>query len=369
MLSRMQSLTLRKALSASYPWTTHPLIIGAPMRVFSGPESATAITLSGGIGFIGPGLQPSSTASDLQTAKSLLSSSSSPSTHTAGELEKDEGALPVGVAFQLWNGNLESATEAVAEYRPVAAWLFAPRNGQTETDEWARALRGASSGIKIWLQVGTVQEAVEAARSDTPPDVLVIQGAEAGGHGRAEDGVGVLTLLPEVADRLAGMGKNNIPLVAAGGIIDGRGVVAALGVGAAGAAMGTRFLAAKEARISKGYQDEVVRAGDGAVNTVRTHLYNHLRGTFGWPEQWSPRTIVNKSWEEHKSGVSFDELKKRHDEALKRGSSAWGPDGRTATYAGAGIGLVKTVKGAGEIVEEVRGDAVAIIQSLQGLAS
>lgn len=358
MLPRIQSVTLRKALSTTYPWTTTPLIIGAPMRVFSGPESATAIALSGGIGFIGPGLHHSSTAVDLQTAKSLL-----PSSFT------EKGTLPVGVAFQLWSGNLASATEAVAEYRPVAAWLFAPRNGQTETDEWARALRGASPGTAIWLQVGTVQEAVEAARSEAAPDVLVIQGAEAGGHGRAEDGVGFLTLLPEVADTLAGMGRDNIPLVAAGGIIDGRGVVAALGVGAAGAAMGTRFLAAKEARISKGYQDEVVRAGDGAVNTVRTQLYNHLRGTYWWPEQWSPRTIVNKSWEEHKAGVSFDELKKRHDEALQGGDSAWGPDGRTATYAGAGIGLVKTVKGAGEIVEEVRGDALAIITSLQGLAS
>jgi nitronate monooxygenase len=140
-----------------------------------------------------------------------------------------------------------------------------------------------------------------------------------------------------------------------------------LGVGAAGAAMGTRFLAAEEARIAKGYQEEVVRASDGGKNTVRTHLYNHLRGTFGWPEQWAPRTIVNKSWEEQEKGVEFDELKKKHDELLKEGDKAWGPEGRTATYAGAGIGLVRGVKSAGDIVEEVRGDTQAILKALAGL--
>jgi nitronate monooxygenase len=194
--------------------------------------------------------------------------------------------------------------------------------------------------------------------------VLVIQGAEAGGHGRAVDGTGFITLLPEIADAISGSG---IPLIAAGGVADGRGVVAALGVGAAGVAMGTRFLASHEARIKKGYRDEVVRATDGGVNTVRTQLYNHLRGTFGWPEQWSPRTIVNRSWEEHKAGTGFDEIKKRHDEAVAKGDAAWGPEGWTATYAGANVGLIRSVAGAAEIVEGVRDEAANIIRALSSL--
>ncbi|KAL2168536.1 hypothetical protein VTG60DRAFT_7141 [Thermothelomyces hinnuleus] len=131
--------------------------------------------------------------------------------------------------------------------------------------------------------------------------------------------------------------------------------------------MGTRFLASHEARISKGYQDEVVRAADGGANTVRTHLYNHLRGTFGWPEQFSPRTITNRSWIEHQAGTPFQEIKKRHDEAVSKGDAAWGPDGWTATYAGANIGLIRSVAGAGDIVREARSEAVRIIQTLSGL--
>ena len=350
-----QALKYRKTLSEKYPWTSAPLIIGAPMRVLSGPELAVAVSRAGGIGFIGPGLKPEATAIDLETAKSLVAS--------AGPEETLGGLLPIGVGFQTWNGDVQIAAEAVEKYRPSAAWLFASDKGQAQFDEWTERLRKASPGTQIWVQVGTFREALDAALSSSKPDVLVIQGAEAGGHGRANDGIGFITLLPEVADALR-KDDISIPIFAAGGIADGRGVAAALGLGAAGAVMGTRFLAAKEARINAGYQQEVVRASDGGSTTTRTQLYNHLRGTFGWPEAFSPRTIVNKSWEEHNAGVPFDELKKRHDEALKDGPAAWGPEGRTATYAGANIGLVRSVDEGGTIVETTRRDAIRIVQLL-----
>lgn len=357
MSTTTQSLRLRRPLQSLYPWTTSPLIISAPMRVLTGPSLANAVHLAGGLSFIGPGLTPSSTATDLSAFASLLAS-----------LPPPGALLPVGIAFQLWTSSLPDAIAAIKEHPPAAAWLFAPRNGQAEVDEWIVAVRAASPKTQIWLQIGTVTEAVDAVvRSKTPPDVVVVQGAEAGGHGRAKDGSGFVTLLPEIADALAEAGKGGVPLVAAGGIVDGRGVVAALGVGAAGAAMGTRFLAAKEARIAKGYQEEVVRASDGGGNTVRTQLWNHLRGTFGWPEAWSPRGVINRSWVEQQEGVAFKELQKRHDEVVKKGDEAWGPEGRTATYAGAGVGLVKKVMGAGEIVEEVMAEAKEIITALQGL--
>ncbi|EAQ93886.1 hypothetical protein CHGG_02121 [Chaetomium globosum CBS 148.51] len=355
MEEKLQSVTLRDQLRAAYPWTAAPLIIGAPMRVMSGPELAVAVSSAGGFGFIGPGEKPESTAADLETAKGLIASSNIP---------QHGSTLPVGVGFQIWNGNLDVSALTVSQHGPAAVWLFAPRNGQTDVDVWTQRLRGESPETKIWLQVGTLQEALDAVRSASPPDVLVVQGAEAGGHGRTSDGSGFITLLPEIADATRGSG---IPLIAAGGVADGRGVVAALGVGAAGVAMGTRFLASQEARIKKGYQDEVVRATDGGANTVRTHLYNHLRGTFGWPEQFSPRTIVNRSWAEKQAGATFEDIKKRHDDAVSKGDSAWGPDGWTATYAGANVGLISSVAGAHDIVTGTRREAVNIIQTLSGL--
>jgi nitronate monooxygenase len=340
-----------------FPWITTPFIVGAPMRVMSGPHLALAVSKAGGLGFIGPGEKPESTSVDLTTVRELLRDSSS----LSASLQSSE-KLPVGVGFQLWNGDLKSAAQAVQVHHPCAAWLFAPRNGQKEVDEWTVSLREASPGIHIWHQIGTLQESIEALKSDHRPDVLVIQGSEAGGHGRATDGMGLMALFPEIADQVR---ESGISLIAAGGIADGRGVAAALALGADGVAMGTRFLASTEARIKKGYQDEVVRASDAAKSTTRTQLYNHLRGTFGWPEQYSPRGIVNKSWEDHQAGVPFEELKKRHDEAAKTGDDAWGPGGRSATYAGAAIGLVHSVESAGVLVQHIREDAKSIINRLR----
>lgn len=363
MEARLQSVRLRSRLSAAYPWTAAPLIVCAPMRVLSGPDLAVAVSRAGGLGFVGPGEKPESTAVDLEAASKLVAACGM---QQPAASRKASSVLPVGAGFLIWNGDLDVAASAVSRYRPAAAWLFAPRHGQTDVDEWTKRLREASPESKIWLQVGTLQEALDAVRSASPPDVLVIQGAEAGGHGRTSDGIGFITLLPEIADATRASG---VPLIAAGGVADGRGVAAALAVGAAGVAMGTRFLASKEARIKKGYQDEVVRATDGGATTVRTHLYNHLRGTFGWPEQFSPRTIINRSWVEHQAGTAFEDIKKRHDEAVSKGDAAWGPNGWTATYAGAGVGLVKNVMDAGTIVQEVRSETVEIVRTLSGLLS
>ncbi|RGP61784.1 hypothetical protein FSPOR_9781 [Fusarium sporotrichioides] len=347
----------RARFASQFPWTTSPAIIGAPMRIMSGPQLALEISKAGGLGFVGPGSKPEDTSKDLSTVRELLCDSPPKALPSAFP----SNYLPVGVGFQLWNGDLKSAVEAVREHKPCAAWLFAPRRGQEELDEWTFEIREAYPDIQVLIQIGTVQESIEVARSEHRPDALVVQGAEAGGHGRATDGLGLMALFPEIADQVQDCG---IALFAAGGIADGRGVAAALSLGAAGAVMGTRFLAATEARISKGYQQEVVRATDGAQCTAKTMLYNHLRGTMGWPEQYSPRGIVNQSFYDHKAGVDFEELKKRHDEAVESGDKGWGPDGRLATYAGAAVGLVHDVQEAGVIVKRVQSEVKEIIADL-----
>ena len=335
-----------KRFLARFPWMTAPFVISAPMRVMSGPELALAVSSAHGLGFIGPGAKPEDTITDLAKARDLLDAAT---VKTFDRAAIDTG-LPIGAGFQLWNGDIQTAARAVREHRPCAAWLFAPRKGQDELDEWTNALREAYPDIHIWAQVGTLQEVLDVSKSQSRPNVLVIQGAEAGGHGTAEGAMGLMSLLPEVADSIS---KTDILLFAAGGIADGRGVAAALALGADGVVLGTRFLASNEARISKGYQREVVRATDGARSTVRTTLYNQLRGT-NWPKQYSPRGIVNKSWHDHQAGISFDELKRVHDEAAQTGDSGWGPEGRLATYAGASIGLVHSVEPAGKLVEQLR---------------
>lgn len=332
------------------------------MRVMSGPALALAVSGAGGLGFIGPGIKTQNTHSDLEETLTLIRNHTQPSSlnsHTSSS-----SLLPVGVGFQLWADDIEIATAAIQKFQPCAAWLFAPRNGPGEYDTWSRRIREASPQTQIWIQIGTLKEAKQLLQISEKPDIVVVQGAESGGHGRSEDGMGIMSLFPEIADAMEG---SQIPLLAAGGIADGRGVAAALCLGASGVAMGSRFLAAQEARISKGYQDEVVRATDGASTTKRTLLYNHLRGTFGWPAGYSPRTIINKSFIESEAGIPFEDLKKRHDEASKLGDAGWGPEGRLATYAGASVGLIHGVPAAETIVQGVQRDALQRIKSLGSL--
>ncbi|KAJ5774356.1 Aldolase-type TIM barrel [Penicillium paradoxum] len=341
------------SLLSRYPWVSSPFVVSAPMKVMSGPALAVAVSRAGGLGFIGPGAKTQDTTEDLEKASSLIRQGDS-------TIPTTNSALPVGVGYQLWADDINVAVAAIEKYKPCAAWLYAPRQ-PTEYDDWSSKIRQASPDTQIWIQIGTLKEAKQLLQNIERPDVIVVQGAESGGHGRAKDGMGLLALFPEVADAMA---SSQIPLFAAGGISDGRGAAAAMCLGASGVVMGTRFLAASEARISQGYQDEVVRAVDGAVSTTRTLLYNHLRGTYGWPEEYSPRTIFNKSFVEQQEGKSFEELKRLHDEAAKSGDKGWGPEGRLATYAGASVGLIHDVKDAGDIVRGVREDSSEIIQRL-----
>ncbi|CAG9936844.1 unnamed protein product, partial [Clonostachys rosea f. rosea IK726] len=299
------SSTRARSLVSKFPWASTPFIIGAPMRVMSGPNLALAISKSGGLGFIGPGAKPADIHTDLATLRGLVKDA--PPSSLPASFVSSKSLLPVGIGFQLWDGDVDSAAQAVKEYRPCAAWLFAPRDGQADLDTWTSRLREASPDTQIWIQIGTLQEAL---------DIL--------------------------------QGKTR--------------VAAALALGADGVVLGTRFLASTEARISKGYQQEVVRATDGAKSTTRTMLYNQLRGTTGWPEGYSPRGILNRSWHDHQAGVGFEELKRLYAEATKEGDAGWGPEGRLATYAGASIGLIHSVKDAGEIVSELRTEASDIIR-------
>lgn len=336
------------SLKHLYPWIKTPLIVGAPMKAISGPALAVAISQAGGIGFIGPGNKPQDLAPALTHAAELVSKSRAFSEDSAKN-------LPIGIGIQTWAGDLEVTKKILKAHKVAVAvvWFFAPRHGQEELNDWIRGVREVSPESEIWVQVASVKDAVAAAMGRERVDVLVIQGSDAGGHSLTQ-GAGIVALLPEVADALEESGAGGVPLIAAGGISDSRGVAAALALGASGSALGTRFLASKEAIINPGYQAHVIDASDGGQSTVRTQLYNHLRGTMDWPEAFDARGLVNQSWRDHVEGVVFEENKERYIEAMGKGPDGWGKEGRMATYAGNGVGLVNQVKSAGDIVEELR---------------
>ncbi|KAL6251959.1 hypothetical protein RBB50_002169 [Rhinocladiella similis] len=345
-------------LVSRFPWVSGPLIVGAPMRVLAGPKLAVSISAAGGLGFLGPAVKTKSMGDDLEEARKLIHDA--PEFRRALGAEPTNCALPIGVGFQLWSDDLPTASDLIKQYRPSVAWLFAPKDDPEDYIAWSSEIRRAFSGISIWIQIGTVAEALRLLDLPAPPDALVVQGAEAGGHGHATDGMGLMTLLPEIADAVQKR-RSEMQLLGAGGIANGRGAAAALCLGADGVAMGTRFLAATEARISRGYQREIVRASDSGVSTTRTVLYNQLRGTVGWPKHYAPRTIINRSYVDYLAGTPFETLQALHDEALTRGEEAWGPEGRTATYAGASVGLIHDVRDAASLVQNIRDETKRIL--------
>jgi enoyl-[acyl-carrier protein] reductase II len=148
---------------------------------------------------------------------------------------------------------IEHIEVCVAEKVPVAVFYW-----DDVPDEWLSRLRAA--GTHVWFQVGSVGEAEAALRRGA--EGLIVQGSEAGGHNRAV--AATFSLLPAIIDAIP-----SVPVVAAGGIADGRTVAAALALGADAVWVGTRLLASFEAYAHQQYKDRVVAAG---VEDTARHL-------------------------------------------------------------------------------------------------
>ncbi|KAF3905991.1 hypothetical protein ABW21_db0203927 [Orbilia brochopaga] len=314
------------SLEEAYPWTTSPLIVGAPMRPFVGTALAHAISAAGGLGFIGAGVDISNLPQTLADYKSFLAANPIPNVQ--------QDILPIGLGFLLFGADLSICKKAISApgCAPAAVWLFAASVSQ-QLKTWADGIREATAGkTKIWIQVSTVAGALEALKL-ARPDVLVIQGSDAGGHGRYES-AGLISFVPEAIDAVtAACVETGIALpgfIAAGGIADHRGVAAVQALGAAGAALGTRYLASEEAAgVTDEYRTAVLNTSDGGKNTTRTDTYDPVKGTKVFPEGYGGRWMVNEGQE---------------GEAKKK------------MWAGTGVGLVKKVMSAAEITRELRGE-------------
>jgi nitronate monooxygenase len=127
---------------------------------------------------------------------------------------------------------IESIRPILQEHKPIAVWLFAPvpekSSSHSKIIPELRSL-GSSWGLKVFVQVGSVTAARDAANDGA--DVIVAQGIDAGGHQWAQ-GVGIVSLVPEIRDMIQKeFAGKDIGLVAAGGIVNGQGVAAALALG------------------------------------------------------------------------------------------------------------------------------------------
>ncbi|GAB7337342.1 hypothetical protein MBLNU457_g2695t1 [Dothideomycetes sp. NU457] len=289
-----------------FPWTKPPVFVNGPMGGFAGPSLATEVALRGGFGFIGSGFSMKQVEEHLDEAQSILKKQ---------ELSGRNDTLAVGIGFLLFHHKIEEVAPFIETYKPAAVWFFAAHDLNDYTT-WAKEIRRICSQTTIWVQVGSVADAITVA-TNVEPDVLVAQGADAGGHG-LEQGAGIISLVPEVATKLSTLGMKKKPLLlAAGGIADGRGVAAARALGAEGAVLGTRFLCAEEVTVPTLHREAVLKASDGGQSTVRGKVFDQLRGPNIWPTLYDGRSVVSESYTDWKSGVSIEQIQARHAEAVK----------------------------------------------------
>ena len=201
-------------------------------------------------------------------------------------------------------------------------------------------------GMKVVVMCGKVSHAIRAEEAGA--DAVVAQGTEAGGH---TGEIGLVSLVPQVVDAV------KIPVLAAGGIVDGRGVVAALALGAQGVVIGTRFIASHESSAAPAYRQAIVRARDDS--TVRTRCYTGK----------TCRVMRNPyivEWEQDPSRIQpFPQqvmVSTQNGVMDYDGTGGDADPNRTFLPAGQGSGLIHDVRPAGEIFHDLLREAEAVIE-------
>jgi nitronate monooxygenase len=314
----------------------HP-IVQAPIGAT--PKLATAVANAGGLGMLGISW----------TTPGLLA------TMIPEMRGETRGSFGINLVVQ-WNQE-ERLEAALAAGIKIVSFFWG--------DPAPYIARCQAVGATTMMTVGSAAEAKRAV--DQGIDIIVAQGVEAGGH--VWGTVGTIALIPAVRDAVG----DQVPVIAAGGFADGRGLAAALCLGADGVWLGTRFVAAEEADTHPVYRAAVVEARE--TDTIHTTLFD-----LDWPNA-PHRAIVNstvKRWRaagqpglrpgehevvaRHKDGSI---VRRYSDDSPKADVS--GDIEAMCLYAGQSVALVDAVEPAGEIVERIAAEAEAILS--QRLAS
>lgn len=297
-------------------------IMQAAIWPATSPELVAAVSEAGGLGSVG----------------SVFESAESIKGQIARVRDMTQRPFAVNHVVPLLD---EEAFEATLEAKPaVISLALGDPAGLLE--------RAHAAGAKVVHQVHTVEQAKRVA--DLGVDVIIAQGSEAGGQGMAL-GVGAMALVPQVADAV-----DPIPVLAAGGVADGRGLAAALVLGAQGANVGTRFLASHEASADEGWKQSILEAesedavrfeawkdifppaGGGAYETVP----RVMRTSF--VEEWQRHPEEARREAERLRGELMSVVRERKPHEL-------------VPFTGQTAGMIHDVLPAGEIVREMVSEA------------
>lgn len=320
MAHRQQSVSLHRLCMSAAPSELHRLlgcrhpVLLAPMAGIGGGRLARAVSEAGGFGFVGGGY------GDEQWLQE--------------QLQLVEG-VPFGVGFITWA--LQKRPHLLAQAMDAGASAILLSFGDIRP--FAKSVHVA--GRVLIAQVQTVSQAREAEAEGA--HIIVAQGGEGGGHSGVR---GTMALVPAVIDAI------NVPVVAAGGIADGRGLAAALALGAQGVLCGTAFYAAEESLAHPQAKRLLTQASGDA--TTKSELFDVARGLNWPPGPWGLRTLQNTLTEQW-SGASSAALQ-AHQESLQAtvAQARLSSDHRQAPIiAGEAADLVRKVQPAAVIVNQM----------------
>ncbi len=282
-------------------------IIQAGMVWASGARLAAAVSEAGGLGLIGSGsMKPELLREHIRKAKGLTN-------------------RPFGVNVPLLRGDAAELIDVVLD-EGVRIVFTSAGSAKKATP----TLKEAGCTVVHVVPGVPFAQKVEAAGCDA----VVAEGFEAGGH-NGVDMVTTMALIPQVVDAV------KIPVIAAGGIADGRGIAAAFALGASGVQIGTRFAATLESSAHEAYKRAVLQAED------RSTVY-HLA-------KIGPARMIRNAWTERvaraeAAGASAEELRELLGSKRERLGIFEGDLEEGQVEAGQGSGLVKDIPGAGELV-------------------
>lgn len=217
--------------------------------------------------------------------------------------------------------------------------------------------RAHAAGMLVMQQVTTVRQATEAAERGA--DLIVAQGGEAGGFGGT---ISTLVLVPQVVDAVL-----PLPVIAAGGIADGRGLVAALALGAQGVNVGTRFLASQEARVGEAWKHAILEAG--SQEPIKFEAWNDIMPAREGGYEVSPRVLHSPFVDRWQTQRAQAHDRKDVFQAEIGQAIAEGRFGELLPFTGQSAGLIREIQPAAHIVRDFMKQAEGALRHLRSLGA
>jgi nitronate monooxygenase len=302
---------------------THP-ILSAPMAGIAGARLVAAVGEAGGFGILGGGYGDKAWL-EQETAR----------------LQKSKA--PFGIGFITWSmAKQPELLDIALKVKPRAIML-------SFGDPKPHAPRIKAAGSLLICQVQSEDMARQALDAGT--DILIAQGTEAGGHGASRT---LIDIVPAVIDLAAG----RVPVVAAGGLADGRGLAAMIMLGASGIMLGTRFYASVECDGADEAKKRICAAESG--ETVRSIIFDVSRKLW-WPAPFTGRALINdhaRRWMGREVELVQNVETVAVEYAAARDAGNYDIAG---VFAGDGVGLIHDIPPAGEIVERIASEADQIL--------